>query len=279
MTNPITRRKFLSVAVGTLASGMIGGGVGYSLVEAHKIGVNAVTVPLENLPSAFHRLRIALLTDLHHGYFITREHIRTAVELTNALEPDLVLLAGDYVHNNSKYIVPVMQELGALRAPLGVFAVQGNRDIWINRILTTQSLAQNNITELTNRGLWIQRGESRIWLGGLDDCNEGTPDMQAALKGASTDAFVIALKHNPHYVDFLHDPRIRLVLCGHTHGGQINLPLLGRPFLPLGCEKYPCGLIQGPTSKVFVSTGIGTVFPPMRYRCPPEIALLTLASS
>jgi predicted MPP superfamily phosphohydrolase len=70
-----------------------------------------------------------------------------------------------------------------------------------------------------------------------------------------------------------------LVLCGHTHGGQINLPLLGRPFLPLGCEKYPCGLIQGPTSKVFVSTGIGTVFPPMRYRCPPEIALLTLAAS
>ena len=279
MTKPITRRKFLSVAAGTLASGMIGGGIGYSLVEAHTIGVNAVTIPLENLPSAFHGLRIALLTDLHHGYFITREHIREAMELTTTLEPDLVLLAGDYVHNNSNYIVAVMEELGALRAPLGVFAVQGNRDIRINRMMTTQSLAQNNITELTNRGLWIQREESRLWLCGMDDCNAGTPDMQAALKGASSDAFVMALMHNPHYVDFLHDPRIGLVLCGHTHGGQINLPLLGRPFLPSGCEKYPCGLIQGPMSKVFVSTGIGTVFPPMRYHCPPEIALLTLAAS
>jgi uncharacterized protein len=279
MTNPMTRRRFLSVAAGTVASGVIGAGVGYSLFEARTIVVNACTIPLENLPADFHGLRIALMTDFHCSYFITREHISAAVKRANELEPDLVLLAGDYVHNESDYIVPVMEELGKLRAPLGVYAVQGNRDIWVNRLLTTQALVQNNITETTNRGIWMSRGESRIWLCGIDDCNEGTPDMKAALNGASPDSFALALTHNPYYADFLDDRRIGLVLCGHTHGGQINFPLIGRPFLPSGCKKYSCGLIQGPHNKVFVSTGIGSIFPPVRFNCPPEIALLTLTTA
>ncbi len=272
----MTRRKFLAVGARTLIAGVIGAGVVSSLAEAYSIEVNKVAVTLKNLPAAFHGLRIALLTDFHHGYFISRDQIASAVKLTNSLEPDLVLLAGDYIHNDVEYIEPVMAELGALRAPLGVFAVQGNRDLWVNRMLTTWALAQNNIEELTNRGVWLRRGESCIWLCGIDDCTMGAPDMQAALRGASLDAFALALTHNPHYVDVLDDPRVALTLCGHTHGGQINLPLIGRPFLPSGCEKYPLGLIQGPHNKVFVSTGVGSVFPPLRYRCPAEIALLTL---
>lgn len=279
MADPLTRRKFLSMTARTLAAGAFGGVTGYSLFEAGSLEIHPFTITLKNLPADFHGFRIALLTDLHHGYFITRNHIAKAVSLTKSLGADLVLLAGDYIHNDPAYIAPVMEELGQLQAPLGVFAVQGNRDIWINRILTSQELKRNGITELTNAGTWLHRGNSRIWLCGIDDCNWGKPDSRAALDGAAHDVTIFTLTHNPHYADFLDDPRISLILAGHTHGGQINLPLLGRPFIPEGCEKYPCGLIQGPHNQVFVSTGIGTVFPPMRYRCPPEVALLTLQAA
>lgn len=279
MPSTITRRKFLAMTAGTLAAGAIGGVTGYSLFESGAIEIHPFTIALDRLPLAFNGLRIALLTDLHHGYFISREYISRTVRLTNALQPDLILLAGDYIHDDPKFIAPVMEELGALHAPLGVFAVQGNRDIWVNRMLVSKEIAGNGIVELTNKGVSLESGGGRIWLCGIDDCNKGKPDTVSAMKGASAGDFALSLTHNPHYADFLDDPRVGLVLSGHTHGGQIDLPLLGRPFIPLGCEKYPCGLIQGPHNKVFISTGIGAVFPPLRFRCPPEIALLTLQTA
>jgi predicted MPP superfamily phosphohydrolase len=275
----MTRRRFLTVTAGTLAVGVLGGVTGDALAEARKIEIHPFDILLENLPCEFNGLRIALLTDLHHGYFISREYIAKAVRLTNSLQADLVFLTGDYIHDDPAYITPVMEELGNLQAPLGVFAVQGNRDIRVNRMMVSQEMARTDIKELTNKGTWIHRGNSRIWLCGIDDCTLGQPDETAALHGALHDTTVLALTHNPHYADFLVDPRIRLLLCGHTHGGQINLPIIGRPFLPEGCEKYPCGLVQGIRSKVFISTGIGSIFPPLRFRCPPEIALLTLVAS
>jgi len=267
------------MTAGTVAAGALGGVAGYSISESEGIGTNPFTVCLERLPSEFNGLRIALLTDLHHGYFITREHIDRAVQLTISLKPDLILLAGDFIHNDPAYIAPVMAELGKLRAPLGVFAVQGNRDIKINRMMTSQELAKNDIHEITNRGCWIQKGNSRFWLCGLDDCTLGRPDFAGALKGFSGDGPILALTHSPHLADSIGGMNISLLMCGHTHGGQLNLPLIGRPFIPKGCENYPCGLIQGPHSKVFVSVGVGSVFPAMRLGCPPEVALLTLANA
>ena len=278
MTVPMTRRRFLAMSARTVALGAVGGVAGYSLLEGRDLNVHPVTIPLERLPAAFNGLRIALLTDLHHGYFIPRDYIASAVEQTNSLGADLILLGGDYIHDDAAYIAPVMEELSALHASHGVFAVQGNRDRWVNGMLVSEELARNGIGELTNRGLWLQRGESRIWLCGIDDCNEGKPDAIEALNGASRDALVLAMTHNPRYADSLKDTRIGLILSGHTHGGQVNLPLFGRPFLPQGCEKYPCGLIPGAHHQVFVSTGIGSIFPPVRFNCPPEIALLTLTS-
>jgi len=277
MAKLITRRRFLASAFGTLLAGGI---AGYSFWECGDLEVVPVDVPLAGLPRGFRGCRIAFLSDFHHGPFISREHIAGAVGLANAAHPDLVLLGGDFIHRETSYLAPVAEELGKLSAPLGVFAVLGNRDIFGNRMMASKELARNGIRELTNKGLWIEREGSRIWLCGMDDYTIGRPDPKAAMVGAPPDAFALAITHNPDVCEKLDEPRIRLVCCGHTHGGQINFPLWGRPFVPSAYgEKYALGLVKAPSTKVYVTTGVGSVFPPLRFRCPPEVALLRLVSA
>ena len=273
----MTRRKFIATAAGALAAAGIGG---YSYWETGDLGPRLLDVPLEGLPAGFNGCRIALLGDLHHGWFISRDYLAGAVRLANSLEPDLIFLLGDYVDRHAAYIAPVMEEVAKLRAPLGVFAVQGNRDIRANRFLTTKELARQKIPELTNAGRWIERNGSRIWLCGFDDSTRGHPDVAAALAFAPRDAVAIAMTHNPDLTESLDDPRVRLVCCGHTHGGQADLPFIGRPFIPSAYgQKYALGLVQAPHTKTFVTTGVGSIFPPLRFRCPPEVALLTLVKA
>lgn len=253
---------------------------GFAYWESGDLQVRSLPVPVPGLPPGFVGCRIALLADLHHGWFISRSYLAGAVNLANSLHPDLILLLGDYIDIDASYIAPVIEEVSNLRAPLGVFAVQGNRDIRINRILTTTELARRKICELTNSGRWIERDGSKIWLCGIDDSTVGHPDVAAALGGAPRDAIALAMTHNPDVTETLDDPRVRLVCCGHTHGGQIDLPLIGRPFIPSAFgQKYAIGLVQAPHTKTFVTTGIGSIFPPLRFRCPPEVALLTLAAA
>ena len=275
MPSRMTRRKFLSTAAGALAAGGLGG---YSLWESGDLITRTLTIRLSGLPPGFDGCRVAFLADLHHGWFISRDYLASAILRTNALQPDLILLGGDYIDRYSGYIAPVMEELGKLKSPLGVFAVQGNRDIRLNRVLTSKELLRQGIRELTNKGCWLERNGSKLWLCGMDDATIGHPDVSAALKGLPPDAVAIAFSHNPDLAESLRDPRIRLMCCGHTHGGQINLPLAGPLFIPSAFgHKYAQGLVQAPVTKVFVTSGVGAAFPPFRFRCPPEIALLTLA--
>jgi predicted MPP superfamily phosphohydrolase len=277
MADPITRRAFVKGTVGAAVFTGIAGGAGYSYWESGDLLINEQTIPIQGLPEGFHGVRIAFLTDLHRGQLISNEYVDQAVERANSLQADLILLGGDYVDYDADLIVSVMERLGRLKAPLGVYAVLGNRDIRANRMLSSLELKRHGILEITNRGVWIESHGSRIYLAGFDDVTIGHPDIPAGLSGATTDATILALTHNPFLVDSIVDPRVKLILCGHTHGGQINLPVLGRPFIPQGCERYPIGLIQSPNAKVFVSAGIGVTYAPIRFRCPPEVSLLSLA--
>ncbi len=131
---------------------------------------------------------------------------------------------------------------------------------------------------MTNRGLWIEAGGARIWLCGVGDYWTGWQDLPAALGPASVDDAVILLSHNPDYVEKIEDPRVGIVLAGHTHGGQVDIPVIGPPIIPsLYGQKYAQGLVQGPVARVFVTRGIGTISPPIRLNCAPEIVLFTLA--
>ncbi len=279
MGNGMTRRSFVKGAFGVTAWMTLGASAGYSYWESGDLEVHNLNVPIRGLPKGFEGMKIAFLTDFHRGGFISQEYVQMSVKMALSLQPELILLGGDFVDHDPQLIAPVMDALGELRAPLGVYAVQGNRDIKANRFLTSTELARQGIIEITNKGAWLDRDGSRLYLAGFDDATLGQPDISAALAGATPDCVTLALTHSPALVDRIRDPRIKLVCCGHTHGGQINLPLIGRPIIPKGCEMYPVGLIPTLNGNVFVSAGVGVAYAPVRFRCPPEVSLLTLIAA
>ena len=147
-------------------------------------------------------------------------------------------------------------------------------------MLTRRALAENGLTELTNTGVWLERGGSRLRLCGVDDWATGRPDLRRALGDTRLGDACLLLSHNPDFVEHIRDPRVDLVLSGHTHGGQVVLPLIGAPVTASRYgQKYVHGLVQGPSARVYVSRGVGTIGPPVRFGCPPEVTLLTLRQS
>ena len=153
----------------------------YAFLEPYWLTVTEVTITDEDLPLAFDGLRIAFLTDIHHGPYFSLARVRNVVQSTNALHPDLILLGGDYVHRHTRYIVPCFQELAGLRAPLGVFGVLGNHDHWQGAVLTSDSMIEAGIQWVNNRSVWVERNGARIKIGGVGDLWEGSQNLQATV--------------------------------------------------------------------------------------------------
>jgi len=269
----LTRRKFLRT------SGLAGAAAaaGYSLWEGRDLVVSRFTIPVPRLPGSFAGLTAAVMADLHHGPFFSLDYLGGAIERANGLGADLILLVGDYVYHQARYIPGVMAEMGRLSAPLGVYAVKGNHDNRASAVMTSQELARNGLKELTNTGVWLRRGEERLRLCGVDDLLTGRPNIEEALGETNGYESAILLSHNPDLAERVSGSRVGLVICGHTHGGQINLPVIGAPIVPSKYgQKYVYGLAEAPNTRVFTTRGVGAIFPPMRVNCPPEISLLTL---
>ncbi len=275
----MNRREFLKWAQRTtLAAPALT--LGYGLFEASWFRVARETVAIPHLPAAFDGLTIAFLTDLHHGRYTSLHYIRTVVDVTNAQQPDIIALGGDYAHAHRRYIPPCFEVLSNLRARWGVFGVLGNHDHWYDSRLAKQCMRQAHVADLTNTGYWFTQGSSRLRLGGVDDFWEGSQNLADALGDARPDEACILLSHNPDYVESITDRRVRLVLSGHTHGGQVVLPGLGAPYVPsIYGEKYLHGLVRTPFTQVYVSRGLATVGPPLRIGARPEISLMRLTAA
>jgi len=271
------RRSFLK---STLAAGVPVAPVmvaSYGLYEAGSVRIERPTLTLPRLPAAFQSLRIAFLADIHHGPYISLDYVASIVRTTLALGPDLILLGGDYISQDAKYVEPCFEVLAGLKAPLGVFGVLGNHDHRHGLSESKAAFAAAGIQELTNRGVWVKRGSSRLRLGGVDDLWYGQPDVRSAAADASPADACLVVSHNPDFAEKMLDSRVGLILSGHTHGGQIFVPGYGAPIVPSRYgQKYRQGLVQAPRTQVYVSRGLGTVTPPMRYNCRPELTLITL---
>lgn len=273
----MTRRKVIK-RLGAVAFGSMALGGGYAVLEAKWCRVLQVGLKVPRLPAPFVGTKVAFLADIHHGPFVSQSYVQHVVAMTNALAPDLVLLGGDYVHRHPRYIAPGIAELGKLQSKLGRFGVLGNHDNWEDRSATRSALAAFRITELTNTGVWLTRDGARLRICGVGDLWTDRQDLKTALGSASRDDAVILLSHNPDYVETLIDPRVGLVLSGHTHGGQVVIPGYGAPIVPSRYpRKYVHGLVQGPTCPVFITRGVGTISPPVRFCCRPEVVLITLS--
>jgi predicted MPP superfamily phosphohydrolase len=270
------RRKFLKRAALAAVGAATAGGA-YPFLEAKWCRVVRRTIALPNLPGPFRGTTVALLADVHHGPFVPLAYVRHVVTMTNALKPDIVMLAGDYVHRASHYIAPGIAKLGKLEARLGRFAVRGNHDNREFAAISRAALAEVHLPDLNNAGVWLERRGARLRIAGVADLWTDEPDLTAALGDATLDDAVLLLSHNPDFVESIRDPRVGLVLSGHTHGGQVVVPGFGAPIVPSRYgQKYLRGLVQGPCAQVFITRGVGTITPPVRLLCRPEIVLITL---
>jgi len=280
-----TRRRFLRRAFQFAAGGATTAGLAaaYGLWEAARIQIRRTAISVPHLPAGFVGKTVAVLADFHHGPYVSIGFIREAVRLANSLAPDAFALVGDFAHKGThaaEQLPPCLEALELLRAPLGVYAVPGNHDMQQAGRVYRDSIGATSLCDLTNRSVRLTSAGAHLWLAGVDDLWWGKPDLEAALRGVPEGSAVVLLSHNPDFVEEHPDVRVGLVLSGHTHGGQMVLPLLGSMWLPSRYgDKYRCGLVQGPSSQVFVSCGIGTAGLPFRINCPPEINLLTLIAS
>jgi uncharacterized protein len=248
------------------------------LAALQPLVVNRRRIFMAGLPREFEGIRVAHLSDFHHGPLVSLARVRGAVRLANSLQPDLVALTGDYIHRGREWVDGCFRELARLKAPLGVFAVLGNHDHYAKAAGHVRAaMGRAGIQELTNRGVNLRRNRGELRLGGVGDLWTEKQDLRTALgRGGRADSAIL-LSHNPDYAERIRDDRVGLVLSGHTHGGQCVFPLLGAPILPSRYgQKYASGLCRAPVAKVFVTTGIGHSAPPVRINCPAEVALLTL---
>ncbi len=227
-------------------------------------------------------MRIALLTDLHVGSpFNGLGKLEEVVERTNAARPDAVLILGDLVIQDvagGRFVPPegIAPVLGRLRAPLGVWAVLGNHDRWLDGPRVTRALTKAGITVLEDRAVAVSRGGPPFWLVGISDLWTAPHDVRKALGQVSDSAPVLAFTHNP---DIFPDipTRVSLTLAGHTHGGQVYLPLLGRLVVPSRYgERYALGHVVEKGRHLFVAGGTGTSILPVRFLVPPEISIVRI---
>ena len=171
---------------------------------------------------------------------------------------------------------PIAEELKRLRAPLGVYAVLGNHDWWFDGERVTRALRGAGLGVLENQAVRIERGGGAFWLAGIADLWTRTPDVHGTLRQVSTDDPVLMFTHNPDIFPGV-PPRVSLTLAGHTHGGQVNLPLLGRPVVPSRFgQRYAFGHVVERGRHLFVRGGVGTSIIPVRFRVPPEVVILNL---
>lgn len=280
-----TRREFLRAAVKWSAGAGLATAAYGGLFERTHVVVRRVDVALERLPEAFDGLTIAQLSDLHYHPYFSAGVIRHAVELVEGLKPDLVALTGDFVtvsafrnydRKAAAGAIPCAELLAPLKAKLGVYAVLGNHDSHTDPGLVTEALTSGGVHVLHNGAVPLERDGARIWLAGVGDVLAGSARLDATLKPIPDSEAVILLAHEPDFADEVARHSVDLQLSGHSHGGQVNLPLVGPPALPELGRKYPRGLRKVGRTALYTNVGLGTIIVPIRVLATPEVTLLTL---
>ncbi len=274
----ISRRKFLGLGAAAFLGGIaVGGTYLYINDESKEPVVEKVQIPIRALPESLEGFTIAILSDFHLYPLTQLPLIETAVAMTNALNPDLTVLLGDYVWHEVEAIFDLAPALGKLNARHGVYSIMGNHDLWTNVDIITAGLEEAHLPILRNKGIPIPAGKESLYLAGLDDGWAGNPDLALTLANRKADATTVLLMHEPDLADkYALDDSIALQLSGHSHGGQIRFPYVGAIILPYLAWKYDMGLYKVKDLWLYTNRGLGVTNEPFRYNCAPEITEITL---
>ncbi len=281
---PTTRRQFL-----------------YSLAAAGTVTLAADSVLLEpncprivrqdfwllRWPERLNGFTIALLSDFHYDPYFSEHPLHASIPLVNVLRPDLIVLTGDFVSvpefgdeaKGASAAEPCASLLRQMTAPHGLWSVLGNHDCNTDPARVTRALLAEGIRVLANESVAIERDGARFWLAGVNDVLSGTADLSKTLHSIPAGEAVVLLAHEPDYADYASKFPIDLQLSGHSHGGQVRIPLLPPLYLPAMARKYVKGLYQVGLLPLYTNAGLGTIRVPVRFNCPPEITLVTLRTS
>ena len=246
-----------------------------------KINISNISILLPRLPVEFNGYRIAQLSDFHLGTWLNGQDIIEIADIVNQLEPDLIAITGDFVNSDPERYAPILiQALSMLKAADNVVAVLGNHDHYTDAKIIREVLQKSNIVELRNRIHPILRNMAYLYLAGIDDRMTKNDDLQSVIDQIPDEkSSVILLAHEPDFADIsAKGGRFDMQISGHTHGGQICLPLLGNLYLPRLGRKYPSGKYHVDGMVLYTNRGLGTSWLKLRYNCPPEISVFTLHS-
>jgi predicted MPP superfamily phosphohydrolase len=281
---PINRRKFIKRAAAVGVGAIVADS---TLIEPNQPRVVRKEIALRRWPSRLDGFTIALLSDFHYDRYFSVHPIRSAVEIVNRLNPDLVALTGDFVSvpllgsavKAAVHAEPCAELLAKLRAPHGLWSVLGNHDVYSDPDRVTNALETVRIPTLSNKSVAIEKEGARFWLGGVDDVLEGSPNLPSTLHGIPDGEAVVLMAHEPDYADYVAGYPVDLQLSGHTHGGQVKIPFIPPLYLPEMAKKYIWGLFKIRALTLYTNAGIGTVNVPVRWNCAPEITFITLRRS
>jgi predicted MPP superfamily phosphohydrolase len=255
-------------------------------VEPTWLELNEAYVAVRDLPPGFDGFRIVQLSDLHCSRKVTPAFIGEAVDLALAQNPDVVVLTGDFIHHGYHHVRDAAAAISRLAAPHGVYAVLGNHDYSIRNALglpryrhlhtaVEEALTWHGIRVLHNEAVPLTRGGAALYLAGLDDLWSRRCDPDRALAGLPADAPRVVLAHNPQTVLRLNGHRCDLMLSGHTHGGQVDWPGLGRVTLGKSARRFAAGLYAHGQTHLYVNKGVGFGFR-FRFNVRPEVAVVIL---
>jgi predicted MPP superfamily phosphohydrolase len=274
----ISRRAFLKkMALGGAFVG--GGGLIYSYgLETTWIDITRMRLQIPRLSPRFQGYRVVHISDLHVDDHTESEYLTKVVRLVNEQEPDLIAFTGDFVTVEAeRFVSELTATVKRLEARDGIVAVLGNHDHLAGPDVVNSAIREGGAASLRNQVRTLERGGSFLHLCGVDDVWEGEPRLDHVLARLPRKGAAILLAHAPDFADTSSPTgRFDLQLSGHSHGGQVRLPLIGAPVLPRYARKYPIGLYRVSDMLLYANRGLGMLPPRVRFLCRPEITVIDL---
>jgi len=311
MNKSLSRRDFLRLAsLSALGLSATGATLASSKVTTSDVELSELSIPIPNLPPAFAGYRLGFISDIHANSCVNTQLVETALSLLATTQCNALLIGGDFIWLADRIVSQTLLSLrhgrgcrqqgqsyekdhelaeilyltlGKLlnrtRYPDGMFAVYGNHDYWVAPHVLRNTLLKCGINVLVNQAVSIRRGSATLSILGTDDFWNGTPAVTAWKLKKKPNEVRVLLTHNPDYFSRLleaESPDFDLGLAGHTHGGQIKLPLIGALHYNVQDRRFAEGLFKHERAWIYTSRGIGVVGLPVRINCPAEVAALTL---
>lgn len=285
----VTRRDFMKLSGMTILSFLLAGvgGLGYaSLIEPGWLDVELIKIKLSRLSPKFSGLRIVQISDIHIGGWMNQERLMQVIDVVKSQTPDLIVMTGDYVighnwHGDLNATLSILKnELSRLTSQYLTLSVLGNHDYWLDAATVRAALQDCGVIDIGNNVYTLESGGAEFHIAGVDDSYVNRDDLNLVLEKLPKEGASMLLVHEPDFADRSAETgRFDLQLSGHSHGGQVVLPIIGPPILPKFAKKYPMGLYKIKEMYQYTNRGVGMTNPTVRFNCRPEITVFTLESA